>query len=194
MLFVCFNRIQEAVIKVKNFSMSDILEEIKVQNTKNITDIIEAKLEYFVILNIKYQDNSIKTAIIGYITLIPAIKVDTPLPPLNNKKIENICPKIKKCIHTLAKVISIYFDIKYNGMAHFEKSSINAIIPIFFPRILVTFVAPIFPDPESLISHLKKIFDINNPNGIEPLKYEKNININHIKFIFSIFLISLRNI
>ena len=41
--------------------------------------------------------------------------------------------------------------------------------------VLRTFVAPIFPDPDFLISLLLRNLVKINPNGIEPLKYEKTI-------------------
>ena len=39
----------------------------------------------------------------------------------------------------------------------------------FFP-VLKTLVAPILPEPISLISFFKNIFVIINPNGIEPIR------------------------
>ena len=42
---------------------------------------------------------------------------------------------------------------------------------ILFP-VLRAFVAPIFPEPISLISFFKKIFVNNKPNGIDPIRYE----------------------
>lgn len=132
--------------------------------------MIDAKLEYLVSLNIRYQDANTKPMIVGYNTAIDAKKVVTPLPPLNNKNIGKICPNTQKCIHILARLISINFEIKYKGIAHFKKSNINTMMPIFLPKTLVTFVAPILREPDFLISDLKNIFEINNPNGIAPLK------------------------
>ena len=44
--------------------------------------------------------------------------------------------------------------------------------------VLKTLVAPILPDPVSLMSFFKKIFVNKKPKGIEPNKYDKSDKIN----------------
>ena len=47
--------------------------------------------------------------------------------------------------------------------------------PIYLFPVLKAFVAPILPDPTSLISFLRIIFVRIKPNGIDPIKYDINI-------------------
>ena len=57
-------------------------------------------------------------------------------------------------------------------MYPFNPSNNKVKVPKDFFPVLRTFVAPIFPDPISLRSLLRKIFVSINPKGIEPKKYE----------------------
>ena len=47
---------------------------------------------------------------------------------------------------------------------------IKAVIPIFLFPVLKTLVAPMFPEPSSLISFFKKIFVNIKPKGIDPIR------------------------
>ena len=49
-------------------------------------------------------------------------------------------------------------------------------IPALGPNTLKVLVVPIFPDPNFLISLLKKTFPIITPVGNDPIKYAKIIN------------------
>ncbi|MFH1901459.1 MAG: hypothetical protein ABIK26_04315 [Candidatus Omnitrophota bacterium] len=81
--------------------------------------------------------------------------VATPLPPLNFKKIGQLCPattaqEAKRKIQLGEKGKSNL--TKQEGKNPFKKSKINTNIPHFFPTTLKTFVAPILPEPKFLIS------------------------------------------
>ncbi len=58
-------------------------------------------------------------------------------------------------------------------MAPFIPSNNSVSAPNFFPKILVTLVAPIFFEPNLRISFLAKAFDNNKPNGIDATRYDK---------------------
>ena len=60
------------------------------------------------------------------------------------------------------------------GIIAFEISNISVANPITLFPPLNTFVAPILPDPISLISFFKKILVNKKPKGIDPNKYESN--------------------
>ena len=51
-------------------------------------------------------------------------------------------------------------------------SKIKVVYPMILFPVLRAFVAPIFPEPISLISFFKKIFVNIKPNGIDPIRYE----------------------
>ncbi len=60
--------------------------------------------------------------------------------------------------------------------APFNKSKMKAKIPYLKPRTRMAFVAPVFFDPNCLISTFLKTFPIINPLGMDPRKYESTIN------------------
>jgi hypothetical protein len=51
-------------------------------------------------------------------------------------------------------------------------SKVSVARPKIFLPVRKTLVAPIFPEPTSLISFLRKIFVRTKPKGIEPNIYE----------------------
>lgn len=55
------------------------------------------------------------------------------------------------------------------GKAPFRKSKMKVTLPAALPRLLVTFVAPILPEPCSRMS-TPFAFDKSKPTGIEPTK------------------------
>jgi len=56
------------------------------------------------------------------------------------------------------------------GITAFATSSIKVENPTALLPVLRAFVAPIFPEPISLISFFKKIFVKTKPKGIDPKK------------------------
>ena len=97
--------------------------------------------------------------------------VATPLPPLNfnhtgktwPRNIDNEDKNINS--EKLNLIIS-------NGITVFKKSNNNVVYPINLFPVRKTFVAPVLPEPISLISCFKNIFVNKNPNGIEPIVYD----------------------
>ena len=59
----------------------------------------------------------------------------------------------------------------YNiGITAFKISNVKVEYPIILFPVLKTLVAPILPEPISLISFFKKIFVNIKPKGIDPIK------------------------
>jgi len=97
--------------------------------------------------------------------------VATPLPPLNLSHIGNTCPKKA---HNEAIYISSgkFILTKITGIIAFATSNIKVVYPINLLPVLKALVAPILPEPISLISFFRKILVKIKPNGIDPIKYE----------------------
>ena len=98
--------------------------------------------------------------------------VATPFPPLNLNQIGKICPK-KAIKAESCKCSGRNCCVMITGIYPFKISNIRVIAAKYLFPVLRTFVAPILPEPIFLISlSLKNLVKIN-PEGIEPLKYEK---------------------
>ena len=98
--------------------------------------------------------------------------VATPFPPLKFNQIGKICPskasKAESWTYSGKR-----FCVITTGMYPFTTSN-NKVEPAkYLLPVLRTFVAPIFPEPIFLISWSLNILVKINPNGIDPLKYEK---------------------
>src|SRR5690348_1768288 len=99
--------------------------------------------------------------------------VATPLPPRNFIQHENMCPATAP---SAAAIIHLAFPCIQLAAIHtaeypFPASSSSVITPAVFPATRLTFVAPMFPLPDSRTSAPRDIFTIRYPNGIDPRKY-----------------------
>ena len=97
-------------------------------------------------------------------------KEATPLPPLNFSQIGNMCPITEKKPLIDAASAPNITKIKKLIKKVFRKSNNRVINPSFLPKSLLTFVAPILPEPYFLISSLFLNLKIKKPNGIDPTK------------------------
>ena len=102
--------------------------------------------------------------------------VATPLPPLNPANIGNICPNTTAAAATICiypgisisgKYPNITLDIKMANHP-FKASMMKTGIPALYPKILMVFVVPAFPEPCSLTSTPKNNLPIHTELGIEP--------------------------
>ena len=109
--------------------------------------------------------------------------VATPFPPLNFNHIEKTCPK-KIDKDDRNKNSGYWYLIISTGITALKISKINVPYPSNLLPVLKTFVAPILPEPISLISFFKKTFVNKNPNGIEPIRYDNTIIIGRSIFRF----------
>ena len=133
---------------------------------------IEDKEEYLNIKATVIQDNiNSNVKLYDRANKIPK-KVATPFPPLNFSHIGKICPRKtsnadnwinsgKNCL----VIITAIYPLRISRI-RVEKAK------YLFPA-LRTLVAPIFPDPTSLISLPLKVLVKIKPKGIDPHKYEK---------------------
>ena len=97
--------------------------------------------------------------------------VATPLPPLNLNQIGNTCPK--KADKADMKINSGEMNLTYKtGITALRISRTKVEQPINLFPVLNAFVAPILPEPISLISLLRNIFVNIKPKGIDPARYE----------------------
>ena len=102
--------------------------------------------------------------------------VETPLPPLNFKNTGQLCPPIAKRAVIIAEIFINLFSgcrkkkTKITGKNPLRKSKTNTSIPHFNPTTLTTLVAPIFPEPNFLISKPFTFLDIIKPKGREPAR------------------------
>ena len=112
--------------------------------------------------------NQIKT-VIPSIIFKPAILIEspnktpnvvaTPLPPLNLKKIVQLCPqiqptpaKIQKLSNEILALIPRMFGRIATGKNPFKISNANTVIPQPLPKSLRALVAPTLPEPNLRIS------------------------------------------
>ncbi len=93
----------------------------------------------------------------------------TPFPPLNPRKGDVICPRTVKRAIKAAKSKEKNFKAKKVGKKALLTSNIAVKRPSFLSN-LKTFVAPIFPLPNFLISCPLKNLTKINPYGTEPDK------------------------
>jgi len=102
--------------------------------------------------------------------------VETPLPPLNFKNRDQLCPLIAKRDVIIAEIFINLFSgcrkkkTDITGKNPLRKSKINTSIPHFNPTTLATLVAPIFPEPNFLTSRPFTFLDIIKPKGREPAR------------------------
>ena len=103
-------------------------------------------------------------------TICIPINVATPFPPLKNKNIEKRwpknTPKAAKCEAVIPKISLA----KYTTTNPLLMSIIKVKKAAFLCPVLKTFVAPMFPEPISLMLPNLKNLDIKIPKGIEPIK------------------------
>ena len=163
-------------------------------NGERASAIIEPTETYLVVYVIVPQI----TAIISPATQLRARIVPTPdatdFPPLNPKNIDLLCPIITN-IEAITGAIPNFApawtkrDAKITGSAPLKASSKRTIKNHFLPSTLLTFVAPVEPEPIVLISC--PVFDltIKYPVDIEPIKYE----ITAVKTNSKIFIIILNS-
>ena len=85
------------------------------------------------------------------------IYVATPLPPLNFNQIGNTWPR-KTHKEAIYKYSTKYNFTKITGITALRISNTKVAYPTNLLPVLRAFVAPIFPEPISLISFFKKIF------------------------------------
>lgn len=104
--------------------------------------------------------------------------VETPLPPLNPKKGEYICPSRTARERMIRKrswyCMGICLAIN-KGKNPFDISSRRVITPHLIPSSRVTFVAPIFPLPLLVMSIPAVRRPITSPKGIAPIKKDRRI-------------------
>jgi hypothetical protein len=97
------------------------------------------------------------TAVLGIKAKMPPIVTDIPFPPLNLKNIEELCPKITPSKTMIPKSKFKILDVgpslraKETEINDFKKSPKNTITPGHLPKTRVTFVAPEFLLPTSLM-------------------------------------------
>src|SRR6185437_2853351 len=98
--------------------------------------------------------------------------VATPLPPRNPNHTGKMCPTsaaIAAAAITQSSPVNA-FAIS-TAAAPFAASSSNVNTPAIFPALRETFVAPVPPEPVSLISAPILPRTIKYPNGIDPSRY-----------------------
>ena len=113
----------------------------------------------------------------GHIRKNAPIVVLMPLPPLNDKKGENIWPitEDNAIRHVDKSEHSVKSTLNSNTIRRdFKISNACTNIEIFLPTTLLTFVEPIFPLPSFLMSLPVLAFTNIYPNGIAPIKNENN--------------------
>ena len=136
--------------------------EAKIEDKEEYLNIKATVIQVNINSNVKLYDRANKTP----------IKVATPFPPLNFSHIGKICPRKtsnadnwinsgKNCL----VIITAIYPLRISRI-RVEKAK------YLFP-VLRTLVAPMFPDPTSLISFPQKVLVKINPKGIEPQRYEK---------------------
>lgn len=112
----------------------------------------------------------------------------TDFPPENLRKIDLLCPKITAIAHKTGinpmevKLVANIFA-KITGKAPLNASKSITVKNHLLPITLLTFVAPVEPEPLFLMSSPVKSFTIMYPVGIEPIRYA--IIIANINSIFS---------
>ena len=144
---------------------------------KDITNtVIEAKIEdkdeYLNIKATVIQDNiNNKVKLYDKANKIPK-KVATPFPPLNFSHIGKICPRktsnADNCNNSGKNCLVIITAIYPLRISRIRVAMAKYLFPV-----LRTLVAPMFPDPTSLISLPLKALVKIKPKGIDPQKYEK---------------------
>ncbi len=174
-------RITKREIKKERILNSKGIPFIKTHPRKNITEvIIEARPT---ILDIRKTSTQLlilsksgtlkKGRNILKLAIAPKL-VETPLPPLNLRKIGQLCPHTAKRDVAIEEIfIKLFLDSKikktrHTGRKPFKKSKRNTNIPHPRPITLATLVAPIFPEPKSLISRPFTFLARIKPKGIEP--------------------------
>ena len=103
-------------------------------------------------------------------TICIPINVATPFPPLKNKNIEKRWPKNTPKAAKCEAVIPKNSLAKYTTTNPLLMSIIKVKKAAFLCPVLKTFVAPILPEPISLMLPNLKSLDIKIPKGIEPIK------------------------
>jgi hypothetical protein len=136
-------------------------EKNKERIKKEKAAIIEANDTYLkmkkIIIHIQ-RDKTMTSHKLGKIRLKPIIApklVATPFPPLNLKKIVQLCPTMQKTAARTKRYSeeSGKKNLKMLGEINpFKKSRINTKIPHFLPTTRKTLVAPILPEPNFLMS------------------------------------------
>lgn len=140
-------------------------------------------------------------AIIKPATQLRARIVPTPdatdLPPLKFKKQDLLCPIITETaaitgIMPYKTLFPINRVVKITGNAPLKASNSKTMKNHFFPKTLLTFVAPVEPEPIVRRSCPERHFTTMYPVGIEPVMYEtiktiinfiNKISINVIPFL-----------
>ena len=154
----------------------------------NKSAIIEPTETYFVV----YVITAHIAAIISPTAQFRANIVPTPdatdFPPLNCKKMDLLCPTITAT--DAATGAKPYFApavinnfAKITGRAPLNASRRSTIKNHFFPSTLLTFVAPVEPEPIVLISSPVLAFTIKYPVDIEPIKYAATTVRNNSKIL-----------
>lgn len=147
------------------------------------TEIIEATDTYLNIAAIIIKRISAMIACKGLIAKNTPNVVATPLPPLNFKNTEKVCPRnTAKAMRLtkrgefnpeeLPKIYSANRVIK----KPLSTSPKRVIIPAALPTVLPTLVAPILPLPTVLGSGAPSILATTMPVGTEPKIYAAMIN------------------
>ena len=130
---------------------------------------------------------------IGERAISVPIPVATPLPPLNFRKIDHVCPiKVanpqlitnESSNPKLEGVLSLIIPISRMGISPLLTSKSKTRIPGRIPTVLITFAMPVFPLPKSLMSTPFTHFDMVNPVGIEPRRYEPKIKTIYVMISF----------
>ena len=98
------------------------------------------------------------------------MKEATPFPPLNFIQTGKICPIIESAPIIIPFSIPKKIYAKNVGKKVLKKSRNKVNAANFLPNNLLTLVAPIFPDPNLLMSFFFKNLNIKYPNGIDPIK------------------------
>lgn len=114
--------------------------------------------------------------------------VETPLPPLNLKKGEYICPKRRERERIIRKILWYCMGIfmpMVRGKKPFNISSMRVTNPHLIPISRATFAAPILPLPLRVMSTLAAKRPIISPKGMAPMKKDnKIISTNRIDILF----------
>ena len=98
----------------------------------------------------------------------------TDFPPVKPKKIDLLCP-IRTNAAAITAVMPEFeckngiYVAKSTGTAPFKASKSITIKNHFLPKTLLTFVAPVEPEPIFLISSPVLVLTIKYPVGIEPM-------------------------